>query len=214
MVRRAGGRHLQRAAAVARRQRGSPHRPGEYPGARRQRARLRGLALRPAGHVRPATTRALQTHRGHVVRLHRRDREGSPQADTTHSALHQATTQAYRQICATLDAESYPHLLRVWNYLPDINVDAEGTERYRQFNTARQDALRASGRALTRQRAGSLRARCAERQPGGGVLPGRAHRAHLRRESPPGERLSLPARVRQPPARSSRARRCCASPMD
>ena len=74
--------------------------------------------------------------------------EKEAHADTTHSALHQATTQAYRQICATLDAESYPHLLRVWNYLPDINVDAEGSERYRQFNTARQDALRASGRAL------------------------------------------------------------------
>src|SRR2546421_10195217 len=33
---------------------------------------------------------------------------GGPQ----HSALHEATTQAYRQICATLAAEGYPHLLR------------------------------------------------------------------------------------------------------
>jgi enamine deaminase RidA (YjgF/YER057c/UK114 family) len=66
------------------------------------------------------------------------------------SALHAATTQVYRQICATLDAEGYPHLLRVWNYLPDINRDdAHGVERYRQFNTARQSALRASGRALS-----------------------------------------------------------------
>src|SRR2546430_4442521 len=56
---------------------------------------------------------------------------GGPQ----HSALHQATTQAYRQICATLAAEGYPHLLRVWNYLPDINRDSHGTERYRQFNS-------------------------------------------------------------------------------
>jgi enamine deaminase RidA (YjgF/YER057c/UK114 family) len=39
-------------------------------------------------------------------------------------------------------------LLRVWNYLPDINRDCGGTERYRQFNTARQEALLASGRAL------------------------------------------------------------------
>jgi chorismate lyase / 3-hydroxybenzoate synthase len=36
----------------------------------------------------------------------------------------------------------------VWNYLPDINRDSGGTERYRQFNSARQHALRASGRAL------------------------------------------------------------------
>jgi len=67
----------------------------------------------------------------------------------THSALHEATTEAYRQICATLDAETYPHLLRVWNYLPDINRDSHGCERYWQFNSARQDALRASGRPLT-----------------------------------------------------------------
>jgi enamine deaminase RidA (YjgF/YER057c/UK114 family) len=65
-----------------------------------------------------------------------------------HSPLHEATAQVYRQICATLDAESYPHLLRVWNYLPDINRHIHGTERYRDFNTARQHALRASGRPL------------------------------------------------------------------
>jgi chorismate lyase / 3-hydroxybenzoate synthase len=68
---------------------------------------------------------------------------------SAHSPLHQATTEAYLQICATLDRENYPYLLRVWNYLPDINRDSDGVERYRQFNTARQDALRACGRALT-----------------------------------------------------------------
>lgn len=65
-----------------------------------------------------------------------------------HSALHEATAQVYREICATLDTQGCPHLLRVWNYLPDINRDSGGTERYRQFNSARQHALRASGRAL------------------------------------------------------------------
>jgi chorismate lyase / 3-hydroxybenzoate synthase len=64
-------------------------------------------------------------------------------------ALHVATFEAYREICATLDALGYPHLLRVWNYLPDINRDLDGTERYRLFNRARQDALSGSGRALT-----------------------------------------------------------------
>jgi len=69
--------------------------------------------------------------------------------DQAHPTLHEATTQAYREMCATLDAHGYPHLLRVWNYLPDINGDSNGTERYRQFNTARQHALRASGRPLS-----------------------------------------------------------------
>jgi enamine deaminase RidA (YjgF/YER057c/UK114 family) len=66
-----------------------------------------------------------------------------------HGALHQATTQVYREICATLEAENYPHLLRVWNYLPDINRNSHGTERYREFNTARQQVLRECGRSLT-----------------------------------------------------------------
>ncbi|MBV9621707.1 MAG: hypothetical protein JO341_11885 [Gammaproteobacteria bacterium] len=65
------------------------------------------------------------------------------------SPLQAATAAAYAEICATLEAEGYPHLLRVWNYLPDINRDANGTERYREFNTARQHALQAHGRALT-----------------------------------------------------------------
>jgi chorismate lyase/3-hydroxybenzoate synthase len=65
-----------------------------------------------------------------------------------HSALHTATEQAYREICATLDALGYPHLLRIWNYLPDINRDTDGIERYRQFNRARQHALSACGRAF------------------------------------------------------------------
>jgi chorismate lyase / 3-hydroxybenzoate synthase len=73
--------------------------------------------------------------------------EGS--ADGTTSPLHEATTQAYLQICDTLDAEDCRHLVRVWNYLADINRDTHGTERYRQFNSARQDALRSRGRALS-----------------------------------------------------------------
>jgi chorismate lyase/3-hydroxybenzoate synthase len=64
------------------------------------------------------------------------------------SALYRATAQAYREICATLEVQGYPHLLRIWNYLPDINGDSHGTERYRQFNTARRYALRACGRAV------------------------------------------------------------------
>jgi enamine deaminase RidA (YjgF/YER057c/UK114 family) len=64
------------------------------------------------------------------------------------SALEEVTAQIYGEICATLDAEGYPHLVRIWNYLPDINRDCQGIERYRLFNAARQHGLNAFGRAL------------------------------------------------------------------
>jgi chorismate lyase / 3-hydroxybenzoate synthase len=73
------------------------------------------------------------------------------------SALHIATEQAYREIFATLDELAYPHLVRVWNYLPQINVDTHGAERYQQFNSARRNALIAWGRDL----AGNVPAACA-----------------------------------------------------
>jgi len=75
--------------------------------------------------------------------------EGARGRASAPSPLQEATMQAYREICATLDAQAYPHLLRVWNYLPDINGDSAGTERYRLFNSARQQALRTCGRAVT-----------------------------------------------------------------
>jgi chorismate lyase/3-hydroxybenzoate synthase len=62
--------------------------------------------------------------------------------------LYQATAQAYREIFATLSAADYPHLVRVWNYLPDINLERHGLERYRQFNSGRQEALLACGREV------------------------------------------------------------------
>lgn len=62
--------------------------------------------------------------------------------------LYEATGQAYRDVLATLAAVGHPHLLRVWNYIPDINIETHGLERYRQFNSARQEALVAGGRAV------------------------------------------------------------------
>ncbi len=73
------------------------------------------------------------------------------------SGLHSATGHAYREIFASLDELAFPHLLRIWNYLPQINVDTHGTERYRQFNSARRNALIASGRDVT----GNVPAACA-----------------------------------------------------
>jgi enamine deaminase RidA (YjgF/YER057c/UK114 family) len=79
------------------------------------------------------------------------------QSNSGHSSLHAATERAYREIFATQDELAYPHLLRVWNYLPQINVDTHGTERYRQFNSARRTALTANGRNLS----GNVPAACA-----------------------------------------------------
>jgi enamine deaminase RidA (YjgF/YER057c/UK114 family) len=90
-----------------------------------------------------------------VAESERRGAEGRGNGDA--SALHTATSEAYREIFATLDELAYPHLLRVWNYLPRINVDTHGMERYRQFNSARRSALVASGRDVT----GNVPAACA-----------------------------------------------------
>jgi enamine deaminase RidA (YjgF/YER057c/UK114 family) len=71
--------------------------------------------------------------------------------------LYDATEQAYQEILRTLDALGYAHLIRVWNYVSEINRDTHGTERYRQFNSARQAALLGSGRPVT----GNVSAACA-----------------------------------------------------
>ena len=72
--------------------------------------------------------------------------EDAPQHSRTPLAL--ATELAYRQIYATLAAAGDPRLVRIWNYIPEINRETHGLERYRQFNSARHDASLASGRAV------------------------------------------------------------------
>jgi chorismate lyase/3-hydroxybenzoate synthase len=62
------------------------------------------------------------------------------------AALTQATIAAYARIFEVLERTEHQHLIRVWNYLPEINREADGDERYRHFNSARQVAFRASGR--------------------------------------------------------------------
>jgi enamine deaminase RidA (YjgF/YER057c/UK114 family) len=60
-----------------------------------------------------------------------------------------ATDLVYREIYSALAAAGNAQLVRVWNYIPDINLDSHGLERYRQFNTARHEASLACGRAVT-----------------------------------------------------------------
>ncbi len=59
--------------------------------------------------------------------------------------LADAAEQAYRDVFATLRRTGFPHLLRLWNYLPRINAETGGLERYRQFNIGRQQAFLAAG---------------------------------------------------------------------
>jgi chorismate lyase/3-hydroxybenzoate synthase len=65
------------------------------------------------------------------------------------SRLHAATLRAYREIFAALGALGHAHLVRIWNFIPEINRETHGLERYRQFNSARQEALLACGRWQT-----------------------------------------------------------------
>jgi len=73
------------------------------------------------------------------------------------SGLPAATEAAYREIFATVNELGYPHIARIWNYLPQINVETDGLERYRQFNSARRNASIAYRRELT----GNVPAACA-----------------------------------------------------
>jgi len=71
-----------------------------------------------------------------------------PGAPADSGALFRATEAAYQEIFAVLDETKHRHLLRIWNYLPEINREADGVERYRHFNAARQMAFRNAGRAI------------------------------------------------------------------
>ncbi|HXD04762.1 MAG TPA: Rid family hydrolase [Burkholderiaceae bacterium] len=55
--------------------------------------------------------------------------------------LSELAYQAYKDVFATLQSTGCTQLLRLWNYLPHINADGGGLERYRQFNVGRQQAF-------------------------------------------------------------------------
>ena len=92
--------------------------------------------------------------------------ECSIDARSEAGALLRATEIAYQEIFDVLDATGHRHLIRIWNYLPDINAQAGGEERYRHFNSARQMAFRKSGRATM----GTVPAACALGSPAGSPI--------------------------------------------
>ena len=82
------------------------------------------------------------------------------------SALRRATMTAYQDIFDVLGETQHRHLIRVWNYLPDINGEADGDERYRHFNAARQRAFQSAGRSTV----GTVPAACALGSPPGSPI--------------------------------------------
>jgi len=87
-------------------------------------------------------------------------------AGESSSALRHATMAAYQDIFAVLEETQHRHLIRVWNYLPDINREADGEERYRHFNAARQCAFQNAGRSTV----GTVPAACALGSPAGSPI--------------------------------------------
>ena len=71
-----------------------------------------------------------------------------PEGDEGLANLSEAAEAAYRDLFQALQDTGCPHLQRIWNYLPRINEDGGGLERYRQFNIGRQQAFIDAGQAV------------------------------------------------------------------
>lgn len=67
--------------------------------------------------------------------------------DEAAGGLEDATWRAYRALFAALHEAGHPVLQRVWNFVPRINEEQGGLERYRQFNIGRQRAFLEAGQA-------------------------------------------------------------------
>ncbi len=68
-------------------------------------------------------------------------------AITENATLAEASRATYERLLRLVQGLGFPHLLRIWNYLPEINQGAGDTERYRQFCLGRHEAFQRVGRA-------------------------------------------------------------------
>ncbi len=76
-----------------------------------------------------------------------------------------AAACVYDRLLGVARAEGYPHLLRVWNHVHDINRIDDGLERYRAFCAGRHEAFAKHGYAMR----GDLPAASAVGMRAGGV---------------------------------------------
>ncbi len=56
-------------------------------------------------------------------------------------SLEDLTCETYQLILDQISELGYPHLFRVWNYFPEINLTNHGLERYQQFCKGRHRAF-------------------------------------------------------------------------
>jgi len=84
-----------------------------------------------------------------MIQLPEADFDTDAVRDAGKTPLQQAGESAYRALFELIDELNFPHILRVWNYIADINGSSHGKERYRQFNTGRQDGFLGNGRKVT-----------------------------------------------------------------
>lgn len=66
--------------------------------------------------------------------------------DGARCALEDAARAAYASLFELLQTSGYLHPIRFWNYLPRLNADEDGLERYRHFNIGRHAAFVAARR--------------------------------------------------------------------
>lgn len=62
--------------------------------------------------------------------------------DLTHLDIAQTTELAYSELLTFSKQSGYNHLIRFWNYLPDINIGLDDDENYKIFCTGRLNAFR------------------------------------------------------------------------
>ncbi|MEY2341775.1 hypothetical protein AB4090_06660 [Acidithiobacillus sp. IBUN Pt1247-S3] len=115
-------------------------------------AKISALPLNAPDGICEIWRSSLPIHEGRAGDVHWRD-DGTvafltwERGDTGEAALEDMTDAAYRALFAAINSQNH-HLLRVWNYIGEINDDSAGLERYRQFNIGRQQAFVGSGRSV------------------------------------------------------------------
>lgn len=57
------------------------------------------------------------------------------------ASLEACSNHAYTSILNFINKKEFPHLIRIWNFFPNINKETDSLERYQSFCVGRYDAL-------------------------------------------------------------------------